>query len=73
MELAAEGYMLPCKHSFHTTCIMPWLELNNTCPGTYHLIEVCRREYPTDVEEKNKVLPAVSAEDDEEPWDPFFG
>lgn len=23
---------LPCTHSFHKTCIIPWFQTNNTCP-----------------------------------------
>jgi len=43
-EVGQKTVSLPCAHPFHDECILPWLELNGTCP-------VCRTPVSGDAAE----------------------
>nr|KYP75598.1 RING finger protein 115 [Cajanus cajan] len=49
-EVGSEAKEMPCKHRFHSGCILPWLELHSSCP-------VCRLQLPVD---ESKQDPDVS-------------
>lgn len=45
-EMGTVGKQMPCKHIFHSDCLLPWLQLHSSCP-------VCRYQLPTSEDETN--------------------
>ncbi|XP_042014996.1 E3 ubiquitin-protein ligase SIRP1-like [Salvia splendens] len=43
-EIGDEVKEMPCKHKFHSKCILPWLELHSSCP-------ICRHQLPCEESE----------------------
>ncbi|XP_057510249.1 E3 ubiquitin-protein ligase RING1-like [Actinidia eriantha] len=45
--IGVEAKQLPCKHMYHSECILPWLSQRNSCP-------VCRFRLPTESDDSRE-------------------
>lgn len=54
-DVGDEVKEMPCKHKFHSSCIVTWLELHSTCP-------VCRYQLPADESKLSSNTQSASGE-----------
>ncbi|XP_030519085.2 uncharacterized protein LOC115732564 isoform X3 [Rhodamnia argentea] len=64
LTVGTEANQLPCRHLYHPSCILPWLNTRNSCP-------LCRYELPTDDRDYEEAKQNISRSrqiDDSSSW-----
>jgi hypothetical protein len=54
MGVGARTKRLPCKHIFHPSCLMPWLDKHNSCPTCRFELETNDPEYELERRERQE-------------------
>jgi E3 ubiquitin-protein ligase RNF115/126 len=53
-EVGTEAKEMPCKHRFHSACILPWLELHSSCPVCRSQLRVDESKQDSDVSRNHR-------------------